>query len=208
MFDYHHSFAHNYPIQRLEMRCPRCDSHRIQRDYEDARALMGLFGVRKLLCNTCGHVFHGFDPLGRHNRAPVKQEDQSHNRRQNPRFPAHLPTDISLILGTPADGKVTYSEPSKGHCDSISKIGMGLSLVGSRFLEEDLSRMGRLLFIRTHLPQTTIEAVVSILSSRRTAENKKWFIGVKLQQISDSDKASLVSYLKQRAEERPLVHLD
>ena len=190
------------------MRCPRCDSQRIQRDYEDARALIGLFGVRKLLCNTCGHVFHGIAPLGRHNRAPVEQEERSESRRQNPRYSAHLPSDISLIVGSAADGKATYSEFSKGHCDSISKMGMGLSLVGSRFSEEELSRIGRLLFVRTHLPQASIEAVVSIVSSQRQAENKKWLLGVKIQQISDADKAHLISYLKQRAETRPLVHLD
>lgn len=190
------------------MRCPRCDSHRVQRDYDDARALASLLGVRKVLCNNCGNVFQRFDPLGKLDRAPAKSGAQGSNRRVNPRYHAHLPADISLIVDNPSTRKATYSEPSKGHCDSISKMGMGLSLVGSRFAEEDLSRLGRLLFVRVHLPEVTIEAVVSIVSYDRLGESKKWRLGVRIQQIADADKASLNDYLKHRAQDQPLVHID
>ena len=192
------------------MRCPQCNSRQIQRDYDDARALASLVGMRKLLCNNCGHVFHGFDPLGRLGRTPAKRQTDYPNRRLTPRYRAHLPTAISLIQGTPKDGKVTYSDASKGHCEEISKLGMGLSLVGSRFPDEELSRIGRLLFIRIDLPAATIELVVSIANHRRIGESikRKWFLGVKIHQISEADNAVLLAYIEQRATEQPLIISD
>lgn len=189
------------------MRCPQCDSREIQRDYDDARALASMVGMRKLLCNNCGHVFHGFDPLGKVGRKPAKRDDDYPKRRLTPRYAAHLPTAISLIQGNPGDGRVTYSDSSKGHCEEISKLGMGLSLVGSRFPDEELSRIGRLLFIRIDLPASTIELVVSIINHRRIGEGvkRKWFLGVKIHQIAEADNEKLQAYIDERAGEQPLI---
>jgi hypothetical protein len=166
--------------------------------------------MRKLLCNKCGHVFHGFDPLGKLGRKPSKHDAESSSRRLTPRYPAHLPTAISLIQETTKQGTVTYSDASKGHCEEISKLGMGLSLVGSRIPDEELSRIGRLLFIRIDLPAATIEPVVSIVNHRRIGENikRKWFLGVKIHQISEADNANLLAYIEERAQEQPLLISD
>lgn len=190
------------------MRCPQCDSKQIQRDYDDAPALVSLVGMRKLLCNTCGKAFHGFDPLGKLRRTPAKSDKSFPFRRQSPRYRTHLPTAISLIYPNQSETKATYSDPSKGHCEAISKMGMCLSLMGSRFAEAELSREGRLLLVRIDLPATRIEAVVSIRNHTRIGESKKWILGVKLEQIAEADKANLVAYLEQRALEQPLVHRD
>jgi hypothetical protein len=87
---------------------------------------------------------------------------------------------------------------------------MGLSLVGSRFSEEALTRIGGLLFIRVKLPETTLEAVVSIVNHRRIGEEQKgkWFLGVKIHQISETNKASLAFYLAERAQTQPLIVSD
>ncbi|HSE31236.1 MAG TPA: PilZ domain-containing protein [Pyrinomonadaceae bacterium] len=190
------------------MRCPRCDSKQIQRDYDDARALVSLVGLRKLLCNTCGNVFHGFDPLGKLERTPAKSDESFPYRRQFRRYRTHLPTAISLIYVNPSETKAKYSDPSKGHCDAISKAGMGLSLIGSRFAEAELSRVGRLLLVRIDLPAARIEAVVSIKNYHRIGESKKWMLGVKIEQMAEDDKANLVAYLEERANERPIVVTD
>ena len=129
------------------MRCPRCKSERIQRDYDNAVFFIRVFGLHKLLCNNCGLVFKGFDPLAKHQREPSEKPKQVRNRRRGARFYAHLPSAISLIDGKVQVGKVSYSQPSRGHCETISKFGMGLSLVGTRFSEAELSRIGRLLFV-------------------------------------------------------------
>lgn len=166
-----------------------------------------MVGMHKLLCNNCGLVFKGFDPLGAHQRAPSDQEKQVRNRRRGPRFYAHLPSAISLIDGKAQAGKVSYSQPWRGHCETIGKFGMRLSLAGTRFPEAELSRIGRLLFVRVDLPDGPIEAVVKIVSSERTGEEtrKKWILGVNIHQISDENRERLTAYLGKRSEDEPVI---
>lgn len=192
------------------MRCPRCQSERIQRDYDDAVFFIRMFGLHKLLCNNCGLVFKGFDPLRSHQREPSEKPKQVRNRRRGARFYAHLPSAISLIDGKVQAGKVSYSQPSRGHCETISKVGMGLSLVGTRFSEADLSRIGRLLFVRVDLPEGPIEAVVTIVTVERAGEEgkRKWLLGVNIHQISDEDRERLNAYLDKRRRGEPLIISD
>lgn len=192
------------------MECPRCKSERIQRDYDDAVFFIRMFGLHKLLCNNCGLVFKGFDPLGTHEREPADKEKQSRNRRRGARFSVHLPTGISLIDGVPQAGKVSYSQPSRGHCETISMFGMRLSLVGTRFPEAELSRAGRLLFVRIDSPGGPIEAVVAIITSERAGEEskKKWALGVKIHQMSKDNRQRLADYLAKRAKGEPVIISD
>ena len=189
------------------MRCPRCKSERVQRDYDDAVVVLRLVGLHKLLCNNCGLVFKGFDPLRMTQRAPADEKQEELGRRRGPRYNAHLPAAISLIDDKVQVGKVTYSEPSRGHCESISKFGMSLSLVGAKFTGGELSRVGRLLFVSIDLPEGPVEAVVSLVSYDRVGEErkKKWSLGVKIHQMSDDDRERLEAYLKTRAEGRPII---
>lgn len=84
---------------------------------------------------------------------------------------------------------------------------MSLSLVGTRFPETELSQMGRMLFVRIDLPEGTIETVVTIVSSTRTGDGprRKWLLGVKLFQISDTDNERLNAYLETRAAGEPIA---
>ena len=192
------------------MQCPRCKSERIQRDYDDAVFFLRMVGMHKLLCNNCGLVFKAFDPLGTQTRAPSDKEKRVRNRRRGPRFNAHLPTAISLIDGKAQAGKVSYSQPSRGHCETISKFGMKLSLVGTRFSKAELSQLGRLLFVRIDLPDGSIEAVVTIVSSERAGEaaRKRWNLGVKIHQMSDEDRERLDGYLEKRTKDEPVIISD
>jgi hypothetical protein len=165
--------------------------------------------MHKLLCNNCGLVFKGFDPQGKLQRAPTaakqsKESVQVRNRRRGPRFDAHLPAAISLIEGGAQAGKVSYSAPSRGHCEAISEFGMLLSLVGTRFGEGELSQPGRLLFVRIDLPDAPIEAVVAIVTHERTGEGqkRKWLLGVKVHQMAEADTETLAAYIAKRAEDR------
>src|SRR5262245_43719249 len=105
------------------MRCPRCKSSRIQRGYNTGALPRQLIGLRELLCNRCGLEFRGFDPFGRIGRAPSIELEPS-ERRRTPRYTAHLPATIHLAEKDPDTGKVSYSGPSRGHCESISKFGL------------------------------------------------------------------------------------
>lgn len=192
------------------MQCPRCQSERIQRDFDDAVFFLRMFGLHKLLCNNCGLVFKAFDPLSTHQRAPAEKTKKARNRRRGPRFYAHLPAAISMIDGNAQVGKVSYSQPSRGHCDTISRFGMRLTLVGTRFSEAELSRIGRLLFVRVDLPEGQVEAVVKIVNTERMGEEgkKKWALGVDIHQMSDADRELLAAYLEKRRAGEPLVISD
>ena len=87
---------------------------------------------------------------------------------------------------------------------------MGLSLVGSKFTEKDLTQIGRLLFVRVQLPESTVEAVVAIVNSHRVGEGKKrkWHLGVKVHQISDEHKAQLTLYIARKKEGQPVIVSD
>ena len=192
------------------MQCPRCESKRVQRDFDNASPVIRLIGMSKVLCNNCGLTFRAFNPSKKLRRKPAKRDVNILNRRRAPRYGVHLPAAISLVGPRRKDGKVSYSESSNGHCEAISIYGMGLSLVGTRFADEELSRVGQFLFVRISLPNATIEAVVSILNHRRVGEDRKrkWYLGVKIHQISDASKAELKTYLEKRATEEPLVLME
>src|SRR5215510_6941604 len=189
------------------MQCPRCKSERIQRDYDDAVFFLRVVGMHKLLCNNCGLVFKAFDPKGTHRRRPSDKNKPARNRRRAPRFNVHLPSAISLIDSNVQAGKASYSAPSRGHCETISKFGMSLSLVGTKFSEAELSQIGRMLFVKIDLPDGPIEAVVTIVSSDRAGEGakRKWQLGVKIFQMSDPDRERLATYLEKRASGEPVV---
>jgi len=189
------------------MRCPRCKSERVQRDYDDAVVVLRMIGLHKLLCNNCGLVFKGFDPLRTTQRVPSAEKPGRTNRRRGARYNVHLPAAISLIDDKVQVGKVSYSEPSRGHCETIGKFGMSLSLVGARFTEAELSRIGRLFFVRIDLPDGPIEAVVALVTHDRAGQErrKKWSLGVRIHQMSDEATEHLEAYLKTHAEGRHVV---
>ena len=189
------------------MQCPRCKSERIQRDYDDAVFFLRVVGMHKLLCNNCGLVFKAFDPKGTHRRRPADADKPARNRRRAPRFYAHLPAAISLIDSKIQVGKASYSTPSRGHCETISKFGMSLSLAGTRFGETELSQIGRMLFVKLDLQDGAVEGVVTIVSCDRTGEGakRKWQLGVKIHQMSDADRERLASYLEKRGAGEPIA---
>ena len=188
------------------MRCPRCRSTRIQRGYYDAPITLRLVGVHELLCNRCGLEFKGLDPFGRFERQPSLGLEPPGNRRRAARYTAHLPATVHLAEKNPDTGKVSYSQPSRGHCESISKLGMTLSFIGTKFAEEELSRIGRLLFVTVDLRHGPVDAVVSVVTcDRQGVEQGKgsWIVGVSICNMSENDTNRLSNYLERRAEGEP-----
>lgn len=192
------------------MWCPRCKSPRIQRGYDDALIFLRLAGWQELLCNNCGLEFKGLDPYGKLQRVPSKQRESRGNRRRAPRYKVHLPATISMVEGNQLTRKVSQTQSSRGHCEAISRVGMRLSFVGTRFSEAQLSRPGCLLSVTVQLPNGPINAVVSTVTCDRPAgtEGKaKWILilGVAFHQMSDRDIARLGAYLVKRAAEQPYL---
>jgi hypothetical protein len=87
---------------------------------------------------------------------------------------------------------------------------MLLSVVGTRFGENELTRPARLLFARIDLPDGPIETVVAIVNSERVgeAQRRRWLLGVKIHQMSDADTEQLSAYLERRASDSPVITSD
>jgi hypothetical protein len=185
------------------MRCPRCKSPRVQRGYSDAPLPLRMLGLHELLCNRCGQEFKGFDPFARFDREPSVETESPGDRRRAPRYTLHVPATISLVEGEARSGTVSYTQPSRGHCESISERGMTLSFVGTRFTREELSRKGCLLFVRVDLPNGPVEAVVSVVTLDRAESDAgigKWIAGVSIYQMTEAEMARLRYYLDRCAD--------
>jgi len=192
------------------MQCPRCKSLRIQIGYKDRSILARLAGVDEFLCNNCGLEFRSFDSSGKVQRAPVKEPEVVANRRRAPRYKAHLPATIRLAEKNRVTGKLILSKASRGHCVTISKLGLALSFIGSRFDEAEFAQSGRLLFVTITLPGGPVEAVVTTVKHERVGEGRTapWLVQASITQMSDGDKARLSSYLDKRGDEEPIFTLE
>ncbi len=189
------------------MQCPRCTSLRIQIGYKDRSILARLAGGDEFLCNNCGLEFKSFDLSGKVQRAPRTGAESLATRRRAPRYKVHLPAMISLAEKDAITGKLILSRPSRGHCVSISSLGLALSFIGSRFEEAEFAQTGRLLFVTITLPNGPVDAVVTTVTHERvgTQEGKaSWFVRASFIKMSEGDNERLLSYLDKRGNEAPL----
>ncbi len=169
--------------------------------------LFRLAGLDELLCNNCGLEFKGFDSSGKPERAPTQERHSFEHGRSAPRYKAHLPATIRLAERQPGTGKISYSQPSRGHCTVISKFGLALSFSGTRLAEGAFSWTGRLLFVSIVLPNGPIDALVTSVTHDHVHGERgkeRWLIGASITQMSEGDEGRLSSYLKKRAEQEPL----
>src|SRR5712691_901544 len=192
------------------MWCPRCTSSRIQRGYNDSSIVLRIAGLHELLCNNCGLEFKGFDPLRRLERTPTKRKGpkgSKADRRRFPRYKVYLPATISLVERNVLTWEVAYRQSSRGHCETISQIGMALSFVGSRFSEQQLTSPGCSLYVTVNLPDGAIAAVVSIINWNRSGSKgrARWVVGTMISQMSEGDAGRLAAYLKKHAEQESYV---
>ena len=193
------------------MRCPRCNSSRIQRGYKGLAVPLRLLGMHELLCNNCNLEFKSLDPFKKFKRARSVEKEPSYNRRRAPRYPAHLPATIHLAEKKSDTGKVSYSRSSRGHCEVIGKFGVALAFVGTRFAKEEVARVGRLLFVTIDLPNGRIEALVTIITYQRAGSEEgegHWLIGGSFLNINEESVAILSDYLAKRAESAPVLAID
>lgn len=183
---------------------------RVQLGYKDKSILSLLAGVEQFLCNNCGLEFKHFDISGKAQRAPVTKAEALPTRRRAPRYKAHLPTTIRLAEKNRVTRKLILSKASRGHCVTISKLGVALSFIGSRFDEAEFVQTGRLLFVTITLPSGPVDAVVTTVTHERVGEGgtARWLVRASITQMSEGDTARLLSYLDKRGKEEPLFTLE
>ena len=185
------------------MKCPRCKSPRIQAGFKDTFILYRLAGQHELLCNNCGLEFRGAAVADEVKRAPSTDSEPPNNRRRAPRYKSHLPAIINLVEKDRKTDKLIFSKVSRGHCETISKFGVALSFLGSRFDVADLAHTGRLLFVTITLPSGPIEAVVTTITHDRVQKEgakASWLVVAHITQMNEADTARLSSYLDKRTE--------
>ncbi len=185
--------------------CPRCHSGRVQRGYHDPPLPLRLLGLRELLCNNCGLEFKKFSPLAKDERAASTTQESISNQRRAPRYGAHLPASVSLIEVNAETGEVWHSPPARGHCTTISKYGLAVSFVGTRFKDADFARIGRPLLITLMLPNGPTAILVTTvtherLAARQESRQKGWLIGSAIREMRAEDRTRLEDYLVSRAE--------
>ena len=190
------------------MWCPRCKSSRVQRGYHSSPIVLQFAGLHGLLCNNCGLEFKGFDPMRRLPKSPVRRKLYEANQRRFPRYKVHLPATISLVERNVLTWDVGYTQRARGHCETISQIGMALSFVGSRIPEAQLVRPGCSLMVNVSLPAAEIASVVTVVNWERPGNGKGWFVGTVISQISEPDAAKLAAYIGKRSELEPFLALD
>lgn len=187
--------------------CPRCKSLRLQRGYKGNSILSRLVRRYELLCNNCGLEFKDFDLWDGLTRKPSNKKQSLVNVRRAPRYQAHIPVTISLAEREPSGGKLIFSRASRGHCKVISKAGMALSFVGSRFAEREFTHTGRLLFVGISLPNAPVDALITTVTHKRVQSEEgkpSWFISATITQMTESDTALLATYLEGRAKREPI----
>ncbi len=184
--------------------CPRCQSVRVQRGYHDPPLLLRLLGQRVFLCNNCGLEFKKFAPRVLGARAASTNRESIANRRRAPRFGAHLPASVSLVEVHAETGEALHSPPAKGHCTAISKYGLTVSFLGTRFEDADFAQIGRPLLITVTLPNGSADMLVTTVTHARQAvgrgSRQGWLIGSAIKKMSAEDRGRLEDYLVSRAE--------
>ena len=189
--------------------CPRCKSVRLQRGYKHTPLLLRLVRGSELLCNNCNLEFKEFGLWAElPPRKPSTKREPTVNLRRAPRYQVHLPVTISLAEKEPSGDKLILSKASRGHCIVISKVGMALSFVGSKFSKREFSNTGRLLFVAIMLPKGPVEALITTVTHRHNASDEgrpTWFIAATITQMNEGDTASLAAYLEERAKRVPVL---
>jgi len=187
--------------------CPRCKSVRLQRGYKHTPLLLRLVGRSELLCNNCSLEFKEFGLWAELTRKPSTKRESHANLRRAPRYTVHLPVTISLADKEPGSEKLIFSKASRGHCVVISKVGMALSFVGSKFNKRDFTHVGRLLFVVIMLPKGPVDALITTVTHKHTSDETRpsWFIAATITKMNEGDTASLAAYLEERAKRLPVL---
>ena len=190
-----------------QAQCPRCKSVRLQRGYKHTPLLLRLVRRSELLCNNCSLEFREFGLWAELSRKPSTKKESHAKLRRAPRYQVHLPVTISLADKEPASEKLIFSKASRGHCVVISKVGMALSFVGSKFTKRDFSQTGRLLFVVIMLPKGPVDALITTVTHKHTSADGRpnWFVAATITQMNEGDTASLAAYLDERAARVPVL---
>ena len=177
------------------LRCPRCESARVQLGYGDPPLHLRLLCIRDLLCNNCNLEFRGFALPRRVKRGRSDQPDDTRNRRRAPRFSVRLPLLVRQIVRGHFGGEAEYSPTVNGHTRGLSKIGIAFAIPRDAAEGYDFSDPGKRLQIWLRLPAGTVMMKVAPVSKAEGGGGRVCVIGAHIGSMSEADRAALHSYI-------------
>ena len=183
---------------RFALRCPRCESARVQLGYGDPPLHLRLLCIRELLCNNCNLEFRGFALPRQVKRGRSDQPDDTRNRRRAPRFKVRLPLLVRQIVRGHFGGESEYSPAVNGHTRDISKIGIAVVIPGEAAEGYDFSDPGKRLQIWLRLPAGTTVVMKVVPASRDEGDGgagRVRVIGTHIWTMSEADRAAFDGYI-------------
>ena len=99
------------------LKCPRCASARVQRNFGDAPFLLRAVGINDLLCNNCNAEFRGFAPPGmiRRSRRHKIELGAGAHPQEPPRAPPYAPRVAVLPEARFTDAELRGGHGGGGH---------------------------------------------------------------------------------------------
>ena len=129
------------------------------------------------------------------------------NRRRSKRAQARL--NFNLSLGDPrVNSNGSRRLPSlKGHTLDVSVTGLALVVPAIRIGENYVAGVERRLHLNLELPTGPVQMTVAPVryeSLEEDANESGYVVGVRIMEMSDSDRAKFADYLKRLLHHRPL----
>lgn len=187
-------------------RCPRCQSSRVQRAYNDTPVLLRALRINYLLCNNCNAEFKGFSLFkterSRRRNIEVKSRPNVGNLQRAVRRREHL--EVTLHLRACEHTLARWKMPAtlKGYTRDLSRIGVSLVLPDAVFNDKFLSQEKHRFQIDLELPTTYGKTKVVLHAAAVRFEQLDedesltgWLVGARITWIDPQDRARYARFV-------------
>ena len=129
------------------------------------------------------------------------------NRRRARRYRARLSVSISLLnVKTVAESAIPRSLPQlEGYTRDLSETGLALVVPTIRIGDHYLTGAGRRLLVTLHHADGPLALQVTPVRYEQLEEDhteRGYLIGVRIEELSDTDRARFVAYLQEHGEKQ------
>lgn len=203
------------------LKCPRCASARVQRNFGDAPFLLRALGINDLLCNNCNAEFRGFAPPGttrrsRRHKIELGAGANRKERQRAQRYTVRINVSVGLFdtnfKRSRAKLNSTHQNPQnamplvfhEGYTRNLSLIGMAVVLPEARFTDAELRRSGhgggahraRLLL---HIEPRTLALDATVVRYEQLDEEDAltgWLIAARITRLAGAERERYVHFLR------------
>lgn len=203
------------------LKCPRCASARVQRNFGDAPFLLRALGINELLCNNCDAEFRGFAPPGmtrrsRRHKIELGAGANRKERQRAQRYAVRVEASVGLF-DDPESSRAKHKRGShdaarfapapsrfhEGHTRNLSLIGMAIVLPEARFTDAELrgghgggGHRARLLL---HIAPRTLALDATIVRYEQLDDEDAltgWLIAARITRLAGAERERYVQFLR------------